>query len=253
MTFLIVLLTGLYEPQTQREVVNCIAHPFEKHVARTNHFTDYAAAVNIVLTYYKCKDDWDDERSRKGYMAARMLKPKVESIRGKYPEKVAGIASNLKRLSSLEQENEQNIDLMAGLFGNIMAEIFAWQPDEWEPSLRKIGFFLGKFIYLMDAYEDFETDKRKNAYNVFRVQRKEDMQNLDTFVKLLLTSMMSECAKSFERLPILMHADILRNVLYSGVWTKYEYNRLKRERKQQKLLEKQKAEKQKADRKSATK
>jgi len=86
MTFLIVLLTGLYEPQTQREVVNCIAHPFEKHVARTNHFTDYAAAVNIVLTYYKCKDDWDDERSRKGYMAARMLKSKVESIRGRYPE-----------------------------------------------------------------------------------------------------------------------------------------------------------------------
>lgn len=66
------------------------------------------------------------------------------------------------------------------------------------------------------------------------------MQNLDTFVKLLLTSMMSECAKSFERLPILMHADILRNVLYSGVWTKYEYNRLKRERKQQKLLENRK-------------
>ena len=32
MTFLIVLLTGLYEPKTQREVVNCIAHPFEKHV-----------------------------------------------------------------------------------------------------------------------------------------------------------------------------------------------------------------------------
>ena len=108
-------------------------------------------------------------------------------------------------------------------------------------------------IKYQDAYEDFETDKRKNAYNVFRVQRKEDMQNLDTFVKLLLTSMMSECAKSFERLPILMHADILRNVLYSGDWTKYEYNRLKRERKQQKLLEKQKAEKQKADRKSATK
>ena len=58
----------------------------------------------------------------------------------------------------------------------------------------------------MDAYEDFETDKRKNAYNVFRVQRKEDMQNLDTFVKLLLTSMMSECAKSFERLPIIFRS-----------------------------------------------
>ena len=141
---------------------------------------------------------------------------------------------------------------MAGLTGKFLGEMFVCREDEWQADLRS-GFYLGKFVYLMDAYEDFETDKRKNAYNVFRVQRKEDMQNLDTFVKLLLTSMMSECAKSFERLPILMHADILRNVLYSGVWTKYEYNRLKRERKQQRLLEKQKAEKQKADRKSATK
>ena len=220
MTFLIVLLTGLYEPQTQREVVNCIAHPFEKHVARTNHFTDYAAAVNIVLTYYKYKDDWDDERSRKGYMAARMLKSKVDSIRGRYPEKVDGIASNLKRLSSLEQENEQNIDLMAGLFGNIMAEIFAWQPDEWEASLRKIGFFLGKFIYLMDAYEDVEKDIASRSYNPL----KEAFANDSDFAgncRGLLTLMMAECSREFEKLPILLHAEILRNVLYSGVWCRY--------------------------------
>ena len=175
MTFLVVLLTGLYELEDKSTDFVCALHPTKKRTARINEATEYAADMNIILSY-------------------------------------------------------QNFE-----------------------ELRYFGFYLGKFVYLMDAYEDFETDKRKNAYNVFRVQRKEDMQNLDTFVKLLLTSMMSECAKSFERLPILMHADILRNVLYSGVWTKYEYNRLKRERKQQKLLEKQKAEKQKADRKSATK
>ena len=63
--------------------------------------------------------------------------------------------------------------------------------------------------------------------------------DFETFVKLLLTSMMSECAKSFERLPILLHADILRNVLYSGVWSKYEYIQLKK-----KKLEKKKKGKQ---------
>ena len=47
----------------------------------------------------------------------------------------------------------------------------------------------------------------------------------------MMTSMMSECAKSFERLPILLHADILRNILYSGVWSKYEYLQLKRKKK----------------------
>ena len=46
-----------------------------------------------------------------------------------------------------------------------MAEIFAWEPDAWELSLRKIGFFLGKFIYLMDAYEDVEKDIGNNSYN----------------------------------------------------------------------------------------
>ena len=46
----------------------------------------------------------------------------------------------------------------------------------------------------------------------------------------MMTSMMSECAKSFERLPIILHADILRNIIYSGVWTKYEYIQLKKKK-----------------------
>ena len=34
--------------------------------------------------------------------------------------------------------------------------------------------------------------------------------------------MMSECSKAFEQLPIVENTDILRNILYSGVWCKYE-------------------------------
>ena len=53
----------------------------------------------------------------------------------------------------------------------MLGEIFAWREDIWAEELRYFGFYLGKFVYLMDAYEDFETDKRKNAYNVFRYAR----------------------------------------------------------------------------------
>ena len=56
--------------------------------------------------------------------------------------------------------------------------------------------------------------------------------------------MMSECAKSFERLPILLHADILRNILYSGVWSRYEYLQLRK-----KKLEEKKTKRKKEDRK----
>ena len=211
MTFLIVLLTGLYEPETAIDTVNCIAHPFEKHTARTNEYSDYAASMNLILTYYKCKDDWNDERKKKSYAIMQALKPKMKEIIEQYPEKVSLVSSNLKKLSLLESENEQNIDLMAGLFGEIMAELFAYRHDEWEASLRKIGFFLGKFVYLMDAYEDIEKDMQTGNYNPFKQAFMEN-EHFPEDIRSLLTLMMAECSREFEKLPILLHTDILRNI-----------------------------------------
>lgn len=222
MTFLIVLLTGLYEPETRTESVNCIAHPLEKHTARTNEFTEYAASVNLILSYFKCKDDWEDVRSRKGYLAARLLTPEMKKILTRYPAKVFAVSSNLKRLSALERQNEQDIDRMAGLFGNIMAELFVCRQDEWESSLRRIGFFLGKFIYLMDAYEDVAEDIQSGNYNPFKEAYKSD-PDFSENCRRLLTMMMAECSREFEKLPILLHTDILRNILYSGVWSRYTH------------------------------
>lgn len=220
MTFLIVLLTGLYEPETTLETVNCIAHPLEKHPARTNIYTDYAAAMNLVLSYYKCKDDWQDEKRRKSYLAVKALQPKASAVKNRFPEKISHIASDLKKLSFYEQEQETNLDKMAGLFGDIMAEIFAYHKDEWEISLRKIGFFLGKFIYLMDAYEDVEKDIKSGSYNPLKETFQTDTDFAEN-CKQLLTLMIAECSREFEKLPILLHADILRNILYSGVWCRY--------------------------------
>jgi len=220
MTFLIILLTGLYEPETTTDKVNCIVHPFEKHTARTNIYSDYAASMNLILTYYKCKDDWKDEQKKKSYAIVKALEPQIRKIEKQYPQKVLLISSNLRKLSILEVENEQNIDLMAGLFGEIMAELFAYRQDEWETSLRKIGFFLGKFVYLMDAYEDIEKDIKTGNYNPFKQVLYKD-ENFAENVRSLLTLMMAECSREFEKLPILLHTDILRNILYSGVWQKY--------------------------------
>ncbi len=220
MTFLIVLLTGLYEPETKKELVTCAAHPLQKHTARTNEFTEYAAAVNLILTYYKYKDDWGDEHSRRSYIAARLLNPHMKRIRQKYPDKIAKISASLKKISALEKKNELNIDVMAGLFGNVMAEAFIYKPDEWEASLRKIGFFLGKFIYLMDAYEDVEKDIHSGNYNPFKESFRND-RDFAGHCRQILTLMIAECSKEFEKLPILLHADILRNILYSGVWCRY--------------------------------
>ena len=220
MTFLIILLTGLYEPDTKTETAACAAHPLKKHTVRTNELTDYAAAVNLILSYYKCKDDWEDEHKKKSYAAAKLLAPKIAAVKERYPEKIQAVSSNLKKLSALEKQNGLNADMIAGIFGDILAELFGFRQDEWEDSLRKIGFFLGKFIFLMDAYEDVEKDIKTGNYNPFKQAFLEDADFSENCRKLL-TMMMAECSRTFERLPILLHADILRNILYSGVWCRY--------------------------------
>ena len=82
----------------------------------------------------------------------------------------------------------------------------------------------------MDAYEDLDKDEKNKSYNPFSDMRRENPKDFETLSKLILTSMMSECSKSFERMPILLHADIIRNILYSGVWSKYEYIQLKKKK-----------------------
>lgn len=63
MTFLLMVLTGVYDPETDVDSCRCIAHPFEKHTTRINAFTDYMADMNVLFTYYKCQDDWKMRRS----------------------------------------------------------------------------------------------------------------------------------------------------------------------------------------------
>jgi hypothetical protein len=59
----------------------------------------------------------------------------------------------IKRADGRKNKNNLDLDQMSGTFGKIMAEIMAYKPDMWEEQLRQFGFYLGKFIYLMDAYE----------------------------------------------------------------------------------------------------
>lgn len=219
MTFLILLLTALYECETEKGFCKCIAHPFEKHPVSINEFTAYAADMNLILTYYKCLDDWQDEKKAGRRLYAHALHGKMKTLAEKYPEKSRVIADNLNAISAYEKSGETDLDTVSGYFGNIMAAIFAWRKDEWEDTLREMGFFFGKFIYLMDAYEDLDTDQKKGCYNPF-IPLAEDM-DFEEKSGHILTMMMAECCRAFERLPILNHTDILRNILYSGVWTRY--------------------------------
>lgn len=220
MTFLIMLLTGLYEPEEVKETTRCIAHPVKKHPVIRNQYTGYAADMNVLLMYYKCQDDWADEHKFSKRTAQACLENARKKADAQYPRKAQVIQKQLKKIRNCEQRQEKNMDLAAGAFGQILAELFAFRKDEWETELRSMGFYLGKFIYLLDAWDDLEKDKKSHSYNPFLVQ--EDSGDLEEVCHGILVSMMAECSRAFERLPVIKEAPILRNILYSGVWSRYK-------------------------------
>lgn len=232
MTFLALLLTGLYEPQTVTGQSRCLAHPMQRHHYRGNPYFDYAADMNVLLTYYKCLDDWKDDHKLSRLLFAKLLEGKMKKLKKQYGEKAEKTGRLLQELGEFEKRNICDIDKTAGFFGEIMAELFVYRPDEWEEKLRHMGFFFGKFIYLMDAYEDIEEDLKKGRYNPLSELYKKD--TFEQECQQILKMMMAETSRTFEALPILEDAEILRNILYAGVWTRYGQIRCRRKETEQK-------------------
>lgn len=220
MTFLLMLLSSLYEPETVRGTCRCIAHPQEKHETRVNELTEYIADMNVLFTLYKCHDDWEDEHKLTKYLYGCLLEHKCGRLKELYADKIRRITLLMQTFSEKEQTGDADIDTMAGLFGQVLAEVVCPREDEWSGNLRRLGFFLGKFIYISDAYEDVETDLRKGTFNPLK--KKYGEPDFEEQSRDILTMMISECCREFEKLPIIENVEILRNILYSGVWTRYE-------------------------------
>nr|WP_288723425.1 DUF5685 family protein [uncultured Sellimonas sp.] len=220
MTFAIILLTSLYESETREEQHRCKIHPVKKQMMLRNEITEYAADMNVLLAYYHMKDDWIDEKKVSGFVGTGMLKRKAGKIISKYPRQSRAIRRSLSELSKCEKENSMDLDKTAGCFGKLMEEFFVYKKDVWEQTLRRLGFFLGKFIYIMDAYDDLDSDLKKNCYNPLRkIWQQKDYEEQ---IRTLLCMMIAECSAEFEKLPCLLDVDILRNILYDGVWNRYK-------------------------------
>lgn len=226
MTFLALLLSDLYDKEDCDYSVRCMAHPAQKHPEKRNEFSEYCADMCVFLSYYKAEDDWADEHTVKGGSARALLKGKADKVRQKYPEKTAKIEKQLDMLKIMETAGNVPLDKAAKAFGDIMGEIFCYADDIWKEDMYKVGFYLGKFIYLLDAYEDIEKDLKNGVYNPFKemYDRAEETGNFDEFdeqVQDFLMMMISECTDAFERLPLIENVEIMRNILYSGVWVRF--------------------------------
>ena len=107
---------------------------------------------------------------------------------------------------------------VAGCFGELMAELFVYNEDRWEETLRNMGMSLGRFIYLADAAIDYRSYVKKGSYNPYVA-----MGTGTNWVRWeeILVMEMGRCTDYYQRLPLVKDKKILDNILYSGIWLAY--------------------------------
>ena len=235
MAFLVLFLTSLYETPTKELQSHCPLHPVKKIPMLQNEISEYGAKMNILLVYFKCEDDWKDDKSLKGIAGMHLFRKKAKELCKEYKRQAQVIQKQLKVLAVYEEKQEETLDLAAGAFGKLMAELFVYKEDMWEQELRNFGFYLGKFIYIMDAYDYLEEDLKTGSYNPLKAVKKnsKDDNDYENTVQQILVMMMAEATAAFEKLPLLWDSEILRNILYSGVWAKYNKKQKEKQEKQE--------------------
>jgi len=225
---LAMLLDDLYDCKKEEGACRCVVHPVKPQAYVKSEAFLYAAKMNLLLCYDNLLDDWKDDRNMAAAMAAGVLKSVRMRIAQEYPRQAKAVEDYIEKLHACEEKRETNLDVAAGLTGEMLAELFCWKEDEWKKDLHGLGFYLGKFIYLMDAYEDLEKDNKRGNYNPFLLSK--GLVKNEELAERSLNMMAAGAAECFERLPLVENLEILRNILYAGIWGKFEKIKAKREK-----------------------
>lgn len=234
MTFLAILLQSLTDEECTDGKSRCVLHPIRERTMAHCRSIEYSAAMNLILFHFKLQDQIRDGGSGLSGAGERMLRPALERTARQYEVQFRTIDRVLNDLWKEEQQKEPDPDRLCNLSGEMLGVAFTpeWMDPYWKETVYRLGCGLGRFVYWMDAWDDQETDRRKRNYNPLVCNRYST--ETEAFAKEAMEMLIGEACSYFELLPLEKDLDLLRNVLYSGVWQKYDLKRrnLKKERPQ---------------------
>lgn len=216
--FLALLLSSVTEDEYSCKNQVCIAHPTKKTpIMEINSSLKYSATAMIILALLKLEDDIRDEKSIKAMIIYFLLLNTKRKVKKNYKELYNNCRTQINKLSNLEKNKCYDVDELSDVFANLLKSLFV--PDFIDDKnikriLAHMGYMLGRFIYIIDAYEDMEKDKKKKSFNPFILSGttpdKTELFNLLTFN-------LSSMANSYELLDLKINKPILDNIIYLGL------------------------------------
>ncbi len=221
-TFFSVLLHNLAGQDVKIGKSHCLTHCIRTRLmAEPDELTKQLGALNTVLVYYKYTDDIQDgDRGRgkrlwfvSGHRRAAKAYPEIERI----------VRERLAEQQETEKSGTDSPDRAADASANMMAELSDYLLGEKRtPYTHNLFYAIGKWIYLIDALDDYDKDKKKGAYNPFvRAYPAEDRQSMlrrhKEEVEYLFHALFFDIRENLSRSEFHFNRDLSDNILLRGL------------------------------------
>ena len=226
LTFLSVFIHNVIGEDFDIKKERCILHTIIKRpVATPDGLSLRIAALNVILAYYKLSDNVNDEgkgklkRSffKKAYKKAKKAEPVLDKI----------VKENYQALIALEKCNSDSVDIVSDPFGNMMRDIVKELSGEnFTEGIGELSYNLGKWIYLIDALDDFDKDKKSGSFNVF-INAYKDVSDKESFIngkkselEFIFGGILSQIYACAKAVSYNFNHDLTDNILYKGIFVK---------------------------------
>ncbi len=200
----------------------CPFNPLKKvHPIVPEHST-LTADIILTLTKYKLMDTAEDSRLLKApaKITARLLDrvARAEQTDSRIAELARVCSGTLLTQAKLEARREPSIDAICEPTAQLMQYIFSMLSTGGKnPALERLGYLLGRYVYMCDALDDLFKDERQGRYNVLL------MQSLpaERAIALARSSLMATIAEAQLALDLVeLYGDlapIVRNIVELGL------------------------------------
>lgn len=223
-TFLAVLLHNLAGSSPEIRMQGCVLNPVKKKpVAAKSDLMKKAAALTVLLAYYKAGDDVADGGGLKASCVRNSVALSAKKAARLMPEADAVIANRYKELAELEKSGCKSVDMAAEPFARMTEELVCLFAKEITPQLKEFAYGLGKWIYLADALDDVDKDLKTKNYNPF-IAAYGDVKDKASFLaqrkdELALTmySVYNATVRAYDALSVTVSEGVLSNIVYLGM------------------------------------
>lgn len=227
-TLLAMLMMSLKNESIDFVRKNCTVNPLKKcsYCLSSGESYHFAGAVSVIMTYYKFEDIILDSGFFKRF-AARLLKLLFHRSHKKavcsYPKIEEITKTMITEQIKIENDKNAGIDPSAEPTATAISRlcVLMGNNDDERIILKEFGYYLGRWIYLIDAADDYFDDKKNKAFNPFVNKFKEndnaDNRDIINYCNATLNHSASMALAAFNLLDLRLHKPILENIMNLGL------------------------------------